>query len=168
MSKEQVQPSEPFEFTEREILWDKLSDSRFRVLLDDPQTTIHKVEVESNDYGEFLFITVNRPEERRQQVLTFYGYGFHEYRERWFTDEWAWYRANPFPKMMEQNLTSEEAEELLAARREEIAPNLAATQTKRGRLFEIIADLTDDDGAISELEDLGDLWDDLADNLQLY
>lgn len=132
--------------------------------MNDPQTTIHKAEVDSNNYGEFLFVTISRPEEERQQVLTFYAYGYHQYRERWYTEEWAWYRANPFPKTMEQHLTREEAEELLEARREEIAPNvMAATQTKRGQFFEMIAELTDDDGAISEMEDLGDLWDELSD-----
>lgn len=167
MSKEQPQPSEPFIFTESEKLWDKLSDSRFRTLLDDPQTTIHKAEVDSNDYGEFLFVTVSRSEEGRQQVLTFYGYGYHEYRERWYTEEWACYRTNPFPKTMEQRLTREEAEELLEARRIDIALYITvATQTKRGRFFEMLAELTDDDGAISEMEDLGELWDELSDGLE--
>jgi len=32
-------------------------------------------------------------------------------------------------------------------------------QSARGRLFEMLADLTDEDGALAELEDLGDAAD---------
>ena len=31
---------------------------------------------------------------------------------------------------------------------------------KRGKLYEMLADLTDEDGALTELEDLGELFDD--------
>ena len=39
------------------------------------------------------------------------------------------------------------------------------TQSERGKLFEILADLTDDDGALAEMEDLESLdgWLDLVD-----
>lgn len=152
-----------FAFSEREQLFSKLSDQRFQALLADEQTTLHKVELSSNSYGEFVFVTVSRPEEGRQQLWTMYGLGFHDYRERWFTEEWSFYRANPFPQTLEQHMSREEAEELLRTRREEITPYASqGKQTGRGRLFEMIADLTDDDGALSEMEDLGDLWDDLA------
>ena len=155
MSKEHLQPTEPFRFTESEKLWERISDNRLKALMDDPQTNIHKVSVDSNSYGEFLFVTVSRPEEGRQQVLTLFGYGYHDFRERWYTQEWAWFRANPFSETLEQRLTREEAEELLQARQEDIAPYVERdTQTARGKLFKMIAELTDDDGAIAELEDL--------------
>jgi hypothetical protein len=35
-------------------------------------------------------------------------------------------------------------------------------QTGRGSLFEHVADLIDDDGAIAEMEDMTDVWDDLS------
>ena len=155
MSKEQTQPTQPFAFTEHEKLWERLSHDRLEALLDDQQTTIHKVELTSNMYGEFVFITVSRSEAGRQQLWTMYGLGFHDYRERWYTDEWAFYRTNPFPQTLEQRTSREEVDELLRARREEIAPYTAKnTQTSRGKLFEMLAELTDDDGAIVEIEDL--------------
>lgn len=83
--------------------------------------------------------------------------GYHESRERWITKHWNWYRANSFPDTLKQQINLEEAQELLEQRRTEIAPYLSEdTQTSRGRLFEILADLTDEDGAYTELEDLGD------------
>ena len=141
MSKESPQPTEPFAFTEHE----KLSDERIKTLLDDAQTTIHRVEVNSNSYGEFLFVTISRPEEGGRKLLTFFGCGYHEYRERWFTDEWAWYRANPFAKTLEQHVTRDEANELLEARRKEIAAlALGTAQSRRGQLFEMLAEMTDE------------------------
>lgn len=167
MSKEQLQPTEPFAFTENEKLWERISHERLKALLDDEQTTIHSAELTSNMYGEFIFITVSRPEQEKQQAWTMYGMGYHEYRDRWFTEEWAFYRAQPFPETLERRMEREEVEELLRTRQEEITPYAAtASQSARGKLFEMLAELTDDDGAISEMDDLGDLWDDLADGLE--
>lgn len=92
--------------------------------------------------------------------MTFYGLGYHEYRERWFTNEWFWYQANLFPEQLQKQLTLEEAEELLDQRRESIDPYVEEkTQTQRGRLFEMLADLTDEDGAYAEMQDFDDLAD---------
>ena len=87
-----------------------MSDRRFRAMLADEQTTIHKVEQDSNSFGEFLFITVSRPEAGKPQFWTFYGMGFHEFRERWYTQEWAWFHAHPFPETKEQRVSRETTE----------------------------------------------------------
>ena len=167
MSKEQPQPAEPFAFTENEKLWERVSHERLKTLLGDEQTTIHNAELTSNMYGEFIFVTVSRPEQEKQQVWTMYGLGYHEHRERWYTEEWAFYRAHPFPETLEKRLGTEDVDELLQTRQEEIAPYAAtATQSARGKLFEMLAELTDDDGAIAEMDDMGDVWDDLADGLE--
>lgn len=60
----------------------------------------------------------------------------------------------------------EEAQELISRRREEIAPYVnQQPQSGRGKLFEMIADLTDDDAALTEIDDLGDFADWLGDEL---
>ena len=90
--------------------------------------------------------------------MTFYGFGYHEHREQWITNEWFWYQDNPFPDMLAHRIAKEEADELLQQRLESIQPYvLPDTQTGRGRLFEILADLTDEDGALAELEDFNEL-----------
>jgi len=49
---------------------------------------------------------------------------------------------------------------LVQARIDEIAPNISTKrQSKRAQLYELLADLTDEDGAATELEDMG-IWDD--------
>ena len=64
---------------------------------------------------------------------------------------------------MKKELSQEEAEQLIQARQEDIAPYVTTGgQSKRGKLFEMLADMGDEDGAYSELEDLGPLFfDDL-------
>ena len=159
-SKEQPQPQELFRFTEHEKLWDRISDPRFQALLADEATTLHKVEFSSNAYGEFMFVSVSCAADGESRLMTFWGLGYHDYRERWITDQWAWYSANPSPETQKQRITLKEAQELLEQRRAEIAPYLKEdTQTRRGQLFELLADLTDEDGAWAELDDLNDWWD---------
>ena len=161
-SKETLQPNEPFEFTERERLYDRISHARFQALLQDARTTIHAAELSSNSYGEFLFVTISRGSDERREFLTFYGLGYHDYRERWITETWSWYEAMETPKTQAQRLTREEAEELIAQRQAEIRPYLEQnTQSKRGKLFELLADFTDEDSAVAEMDDLGDMLDDL-------
>jgi len=153
--KEQPSPSEGFPFTERERLFNRISDPRFQALIFDPQTRIHTAELSSNRYGEFLFVTASRPIGTSRTVTTFYGYGFHDQRERWITQEWFWYPEPPRTETMQRTLAPESLQALLQARRAEIAPHLQEDpQTRRGELFELIADLTDEDGAMAEMEDL--------------
>jgi len=90
--------------------------------------------------------------------MTFYGLGYHEHRERWITKEWFWYQAEPFSDVLNKNISKKEAQELLKQRMEEIAPDLGQdTQSERGKLFELLADITDEDGALAEMEDLESL-----------
>ena len=59
-----------------------------------------------------------------------------------------------------RQITKDEADELLKQRRDSIQPYIEEnTQTDRGRLFELLAELTDEDGALAELQDLGDNWE---------
>ena len=52
----------------------------------------------------------------------------------------------------------EEANELLQQRWDSIRPHVRLdTQTGWGRVFELLADLTDEDGVLAEMEDLDNL-----------
>lgn len=158
-------PDEEFGFTERERLYNRVTDGRLRAFLADDGTTIHRIEASSNSYGHFLFVTISRAAGDKSRLVTFYGLGEHEHRERWFVDEWCWYRANFLPGGIEQEIARDEAEELIQQRREEIAPYVnQQAQSGRGKLFELFADLTDDDCALAEMDDLGDLADWLAED----
>lgn len=157
MSKEAPRPHDQgFTFTEREQLYYRISHERFRTMFDDKTTTIHRIEVSYNSYGEFLFVTASQETEHGRQPITFYGLGFHDYRGRWISKEWFWYKANAHPATTTRIVPKAEAQEALNQRLEEITPYVTEDQqTRRDQLFELLADLTDDDGALAEMDDLG-------------
>lgn len=91
----------------------------------------------------------------REKLYTFWGLGYHEYRERWIVDTWQWYESqqNPSKKVA---LHKEEAITQVKEREAYVRANATPTQQSRqAQLYELMADLTDEDGALSELEDLG-------------
>lgn len=160
MSPERHTPSGRLEFNDHERLYDRINHERFAAILINEQTAVHHVTVSSNNYGEFLFVTVSQLAGQDRTYLTFWGLGFHEQRERWITDEWYWYDAHPLNHMIPQVIAREDAQGLVQARIDEITPYVTPlNQSKRAQLFELLADLTDEDGATTELEDLG-IWDD--------
>jgi hypothetical protein len=154
-------PEAAFGFTEREVLFDRVSHARLLAFLDDEATTVHKVEENVNNYGEFVFITLSRPGSEGRVCLTFWGSGYHEFRERWLVNEWFWYDSQAGPETLEREVTKDETHAQVEERLAAIRPHTnEQTQTRRGRLFEMLADLTDEDGAYIEMEDLpADLFD---------
>ena len=124
-------------------------------MLQNPKIKIHSIIESSNSYGEFLFVTVSRENYGQQLIITFYGLGFHEYRDRWFMDEWHWYQTYANSESSQGEISKDDAVKQIKARKDEILPYAEkASQSEAGYLFETIADLTDDDGAIAEFDDL--------------
>jgi hypothetical protein len=159
MSQERPQWEAAFALTERERLHDFISDKHFQELLMDETTAVHQIELSTNNYGEFLFVTMSRQIGEDRAFITFWGLGFHELRERWFTDEWRFYETQQLLHQIPQKIAPEDAQALIQARRDQIALDvMPQNQSRSAQLFELLADLTDEDGAYTELEDLG--WPD--------
>lgn len=157
MSKEhpQPQPEQGFPFNERERLFERIHHQRFLAFLGNEKTTVHSVELSTNTYGEFLFVTASHPAGEKQDTITFWGLGLHEYRERYYLDEWCFYEATQTTERMASQIEKGEAFTKIEERRREIEPlAINQHQSQRGKLFEMIADLTDDDGAYAELQDM--------------
>lgn len=147
--------SELFGLTENEELFTRVSEKRFDEIFQDSQTIIHKAKISSNSFGEFLFISMSRPVEKGRAGITFYGLGYHEYRERLIDDEWFWYPTMIDDEEMDVSLDKEEVNEIINERTKSIDSDGPVTcQGNMGALFELLADLTDEDGALAELEDL--------------
>ena len=153
-------PYEEFGLNDKEALYWRVDKERFEEILSEDQTLIHEINESSNSFGEFMFVTTSRPGDKGRIYMTFYGQGYHEHRERWITQEWYWYQAPPYPDLLGKKLEKEEAKELIEQRIEEIKPyHSKDTQTNRGKLFELLADLTDEDGALAEIQDIEHLAD---------
>ena len=154
----QRNPREIYGLTERENLNWRVDQNRFQEIINDEKTIIHSIQESSNTFGEFLFVTTSRPGMIERVAMTFYGQGFHEQRERWITDEWFWYGTNLDTDKKQQHIDKEKANELIQQQLEKIQPYIQkGGQTNRGKLFEFLADLTDEDGALAEMEDLESL-----------
>ena len=144
-----------FSFTEREKLYDNISHTRLMALVMQPDVDIHEVKEDSNSFGEYLFVTVSCRSEHPKKLYTFWGLGYHEYRERWITDSWQWYQSQQ-TAAKKPTMHKEEALAQIKEREAFVRANAAPTrQSRQAQLYELIADLTDEDGALSELEDMG-------------
>lgn len=161
MPKEVSNPRPPrnyelFGLTENEDLFFSVSDRRFSQLVRDEQTQIHHIEIAENTFGEFLFVTLSREANGKRIYITFWGLGFHDQREQWITDSWRWHETTPM-STQEANTSSSktEAEQQIEARRDEVSGQVDDTApSQRAILFSMLADLTDEDGALTEIEDL--------------
>jgi hypothetical protein len=161
-------PYEVFGLTDKEALWWRVKDEHLKEIIFDNRTTIHRMSEASNNFGEFMFVTTSRNTPQERIGITFFGLGFLEHRERWITDEWYWYQTTIHSNMVGERITKEEAEELLKQRLDSISPYLNEdTQTQLGKVFEILADLTDEDGALAEMEDLDESLDNWLAELDL-
>ncbi len=153
-------PYEVFGLTENEALSWRVDQQRFEEIINDDPTIIHEIKDSSNTFGEFLFVTASRLGHQGRICMTFYGQGFHEYRERWLVDEWFWYQAIARTDLLREKIPKGEAQEILKRHWENIKHHIRLdTQTERGRLFETLADLTDDDGALAEFQDFEQIAD---------
>jgi hypothetical protein len=145
-----------FEFTPNEMLFNQLAHDRFLALLNALNTSILHVTLTTNLYGEFLFITLRHAARiELERSLTFYGLGFHDQRERWITDTWAWYDAHAQPDKSNPPVAKADVLRTIDERKREVEASARhTTQSNRARFFEMLADLTDEDGALAEMEDL--------------
>jgi len=159
MTSERYRPKRPYEIfgiSEDEVTRWRVSDERLNEILANPNTTTNKARLSSNAYGEFMFVTASRGKETGRICMTFYGLGYHQYRERWITEEWFWYQTSSDMVSPAGNLSIKETQEILSERLADISPHLDEdTQTELGRMFEALADITDDDAALAEMQDLG-------------
>lgn len=151
-------PYEVYGFEEQERLYWRVGEDRFLQILADDETLIHQVLNSSNQFGDFVFVTTSRPGDHGRVAMVFYGLGYHQQRERWILDEWYWYQGSVRPELLAKHTSQEEVFELLKDRKDRLQPRAAENkQTTRGRLFEILAELTDEDGALAKLEDLDNI-----------
>ncbi len=148
--------AEVFGLTEREQLYYRLSETRFQEILSDPATTIHQVNLSLNTFGEYVFVTLSRETEGQRAILTLYSLGYHEQREQWITGHWHWHSSHPMTTLVQQQIPLAEAQRLIQQRRDEIQPHITDdAPSQRAVLFALLAEVTDEDSAITELEDLG-------------
>ena len=148
----QRRPYEIFGLTDEEATRLRVTDERLKGILANPNTTPQSLKLSTNTFGEFLFLTASRGVGPQRTYMTFYGLGYHKYRERWISNEWFWYQSQESMVDFSTPISEEEVIKQLKERLAEISPHLGKdTQTERGRIFGHNADLFDDDAALGFL-----------------
>jgi hypothetical protein len=168
MTPEVPQPPITFAFTEHEKLFERVTHERLLTFIEEETTRIHEVALSTNTYGEFLFVSLTKQGDPFKGYVSFWGLGLHEQRERWIHDEWYWFRSVARTSLLEKTVDREEAKHVIEARRAEVRHWAAQENppSNRGKLFAVFTDLTDEDGAYSELQDLEDAGIDPDDLLE--
>jgi len=137
-----------------EVLQNRVKHETFLKLLDSAEF-IYYFDEDRNLYGDFLFVGLALRYNERLIGVTFYGLGLHEMREEYITDYWFFYWSNDFELEKRVNMSKEEIKAIIEQKREEIK-RLAKDheQTEKGELFTAIAELTDEDGAYSLMQEM--------------
>jgi hypothetical protein len=162
-----------FAFSEHELLNSQITHARFLRLLHAPSTHVLSVKESTNSYGEFLFVTVAAfvpritcamPEQISRFTMTFWGLGFHDARECYLLDLWRWHDAQ-FVDADAPALYKAACLAQINARLQQCQAEAATlpAPSSRAAAFAFFAELGDEDGALTELEDLEALGVDLED-----
>lgn len=140
--------------TDAEQLDERLNHSRLVGVLQRRDVIVHTVKDDHNAFGEFLFVTVSR-KTTHPKAITFYGLGYHEYRERWLVNDWRFYESVLLNPTGLEVLSKAEALKIIAEReaevRREAKPELRSGQAL---LYELLAELGDEDSALADMEDM--------------
>ena len=159
MTPESYTPRRPYEifgFSEEEVNRLRIPDEKLQEILANPNTNIHSINASTNTFGEFMFLRTSKGMGQNRIRMTFYGLGYHQYRERWLYEEWFWYQSQGDMGGQREPMSLEDAQRQLEKRRNALSPFFYEyEQSEYGWMFERMADMTDDDAALAEMQDLG-------------
>ena len=151
--------------TENEKLFEKISHNRLIDLINSDTMVLVCEGVSCNSYGEFMFITLKH----KDNYISLYGLGYHEYRDMWLANEWhiAHYGKEKDFALPERKRDKRGMLKEIEDYRQKIVNNpnvLKHKQSKRGGLFQELADIGDDDSTISLMEEYEDMFEDSCEN----
>ena len=140
-------------------MFGSLNNKEFINLLD-KAVFCYNYNISYNSYGEFLFISLAVLNENRElEGYTFYGLGYHEYRRRYITETWEYYKDQFFHKYKRQyaknTIPISDIKQVIIERQHEIEEMKKKYPEKPNQLYEFVADLTDEDAAITLMEEFG-------------
>ena len=132
--------------TEDEELWERVTTERLIEIVQNADD--QRCEVSSNSYGEFLFVDVLYGSD----AYTFYGAGYHEYRGRYYVNEWRVYTSSISEGF---TMSKEEVINEILRKEDEIRNMPTQRRTENQALFDVLADVADDDFVIELMQDFG-------------
>lgn len=122
-------------------------------LVEKPDNIVCRCAEANNSYGRFLFVDIHNDD--TDECTSYYGAGYHEYRERYLIDEWAQFRSdNNKDLCLPKDVVVGRINQCVnIARRCQYG---RPPQCKSAELFEELVDVIgDEDAVIAEMEDRG-------------
>ena len=139
-------------FTDDEDLFDKITLKRAKEIIQKDDVLVYSSEISFNTYGEFLFITFTFADLcNEERIFVIHGLGEHCERERWVGD----FNINTGQEYNIRDTVPIDKGEVLKQinERAKLKKHYTYEQSYRGELYDILADIGDEDGAASILED---------------
>lgn len=137
--------------TEDESLWDRISFFRFKEIIANARTEILKVERSTNNFGNFLFITLRY----KRKHITFFGFGLHEARNQYYYNSLSFYTGNDWMYKDMEPISKIDALKIINVEYEKYKRLSKKEKPIPNETFCLLADMADEDGALSLLEDYG-------------
>lgn len=137
-----------------------ITPTRMLEILRHPKSIVADCHFDSNSYGEFWFIDIFHadqmalPKEKRFGPchMEWYGMGWHDERG---TYERGWKHVHTDQWLKKGAIIPQSKAPIIAMIEEDLKKEYPIPQrTARQKLYGLIADITDDDGALAEMEDL--------------
>ena len=122
-------------------------------LVRNPDNVVCRCIEANNSYGRFLFVDIHNDE--TDECTSYYGAGYHEYRERYLIDEWAQFRSqdNETLRIAKDAVVNRINECVKVARKGQYG---RPPQSENAELFEeLVGVIDDEDAVIAEMEDRG-------------
>jgi len=134
-------------FTDDENLFDKITFKRAKEIIQREDVLVYSSEISHNTYGEFLFITFIY----KNSIFVIHGLGEHSERERWIDN----FNINTGQEYNIRNTIPIDKGGVLKQinERAKLKKHYTYEQSYRGELYDILADIGDEDGAASILAD---------------
>ena len=131
---------------ENQLLFDSIPFKRVKELINNDETKIISLEQSYNSYGQFYFLHL----EINNEQFMFYGLGFHEYRNRYYVNTLKFDKVqtclikSEYKPLDKKDIISQL--DKLKIKFQKLADSF---KEEPDREFEMIADIADDDYAIS-------------------
>jgi hypothetical protein len=140
--------------SDAERLDERISHGRLLGVLGRQDVVVHTVKDDHNAFGEFLFVTVSR-KAANPKAITFYGLGYHEYRERWLVEDWRFFERGLLNPTGLEVMSKAEALKIIAEHAAEVRSQ-AKPEGRSGQalLYELLAEMGDEDSALADMEDM--------------
>lgn len=157
-------PDNAYSFlTKNEKLFERIGEEKLFKLIGDGIVVPRMCEVDDNSFGEWLFINCLVAAKPERSIMFVSKFGFHYHKEEYEMDRaYGFYTGGKIYGDSGRDITLEEVAKEADEYRTEMERNAKLynndedpERKKRNDMYDLMAELGDEDGALGEMRDLG-------------